>query len=712
MACASECVVSVAGRRARSTPGAPRPVRRQKECAGKATSCPGVRGALWAGSFALWFLLFCWPHSAWALNQILSIRHWVAPDHTRVVIDTGEDPAYSTEKEERRVVLDFQNTALPAHIPSLIQINKPGLERVTISPLAPSGVRVELSLPDRVQITVFKLRKVEDKPYRLVIDITLPEAAKRESEARQQVKTARKDRIVVIDPGHGGEAVGAVGRGGTFEKDIVLSIARRLQDQLNRRPGYRAFLTRDGDYYVSFRYRLMVAREYGADLFVSIHADAARNREARGTSVYCLSLGGASSEAAKILARSENLADIIGGVANGEGNSESDPILLDMFQTHSLNQSKTFGGILLKHLAAVNPLKFTEIQEAPFHVLKLPEIPSVLLETAYISNASEEKLLRNPSFQTRIAQAAAAAIGEFLPPAVATAPTVPDGKDAHRKRRDAAVNEELPPAVATAPTVPDGKDAHRKRRDAADNEELPPAAASTPDGKDGPHQSRESAVRDDQTKARVMEIRREVAQRAAAAAEKDPGERTNAGKTAVKKAAPETTTPDKDAPEKATPEKTAAPARQKTVEPHSARDAGALYRVQRGDTLAKIARKHGTSVRALLSLNRMKAGDPLYVDRVIRISGMQDRPKGKQGRALRTPGRKSAPEKPLPVVVYRVKRGDTLAKIAKLHGTTVQALTKLNRLKPGESLHVDRKLVVPGVPSRGSPAAARPKNGS
>lgn len=626
----------------------------------------------------LWVLLSCWPHPAWALNQILSIRHWVAPDHTRVVIDTEEDPAFSTGKEDRRIVLDFQGTTLPAHIPPLIQINKPGLDRVSISPLGPSGVRVELSLPDRVQTTVFTLRKVEDKPYRLVIDITLPEAAKRESEARQQVKTARKDRIVVIDPGHGGEAVGAVGGGGTFEKEVVLSIARKLQDQLNRRPGYRAFLTRDGDYYVSFKYRLTVAREYGADLFVSIHADAAKNREARGTSVYCLSLGGASSEAAKILARSENLADIVGGVENGEGNSESDPILLDMFQTHTLNQSKTFGGILLKHLGAVNPLKFATIQEAPLHVLKLPEIPSVLLEAAYISNAKEEKLLKSPAFQVRIAEAAAAAIYEFLPPVVAAAP---DGKNEHRKRRDAAVGELLPPA-----------------------------AASASDGKNERQQKRETAAPEDQTKARVMEIRREVAQRAASiAAEKAAADKAAAEKAATDKATAEQAAPEKAAADKATAERAAPPARQKTAEPHSARDAGPLYRVQRGDTLAKIARRHGTSVRALLSLNRMKAGDPLYVGRVIRVSETQDGPKGKPGKALRTPRGKPAPEKPLPVAVYRVKRGDTLAKIAKLHGTTVQALTQLNRLKPGESLHVGRKLVVPGLPSRASPAAPRPQ---
>ncbi len=178
-------------------------------------------------------------------------------------------------------------------------LNKPGIEGIAVSPRPNSGVRVELYLPAQVQTTVFKLKQFQDKPYRIVVDIVLPDVARQESEAREQIKIARKDRIVVIDPGHGGEAVGAVGRGGVYEKDVVLAIGRKLSSVLNGISGYRAFLTRDGDYYVSFKKRLMIAKEYGADIFVSIHADAARNRSVGGSSVYCLSTGGASSAAAR-----------------------------------------------------------------------------------------------------------------------------------------------------------------------------------------------------------------------------------------------------------------------------------------------------------------------------------------------------------------------------------------------------------------------------
>ena len=555
----------------------------------------------------LWIFGSLWSTSALALNQILNIRHWVAPDHTRVVIDTVAEARFSTEKEDRRMIVHLEDTTFPVHIPPLVLINKPGLERVAISSHAPSGVRVELSLPSQVQTVVFKLKRFQDKPYRIVIDILLPNIAKQESEARERVKIARKDRIVVIDPGHGGEAVGAVGRGGTFEKEVALSISRKLRDILNNHSGYHAFLTRDDDYYISFNKRLMIAREYGADLFVSIHADAAKSRKAGGSSVYCLSTGAASSEAAKILARNENLADIVGGVPNGEGSDASDPIILDMFQTHTLNQSKTLGGVLLKHLQGVNHLKFTTIQEAPLRVLKLPEIPSVLIETAYISNEKEEKLLKSSRFQAQIAEVVAKAIGEFLPP-------------------------------------------------------LPPVALFVSGGKDEKLKDRDKATQEDQTTEKVMEIRREIVSR-------------SAGAVSI--------------------EKNGHPVPGKAGNVPSAREKGSVYRVQKGDTLEKIARKHGTSVGILLRLNHMKSRDPLYVDRVLKISATTIEKNGKQGGNSPVLDEKRFPAEKSGKTIYRVKKGDTLAAIAKKHGTTVRVLIKLNRLKPSKPLYVDRELVIP-----------------
>ena len=177
---------------------------------------------------------------------------------------------------------------------------------------------------------------------------------------------------------------------------------------------------------MSFRNRLETARRVNADLFISVHADAARNRQARGSSVYCLSTRGASNEAARVLANNENLSDIIGGVPNGESNNQSDEIVLNMFQTHTINMSKTYASDLLDQLGRVHCLKYPIFHEAPFRVLKLLDIPAVLLETAYISNAEEERLLKKSIFRKTIAQAVAASVGNFF--GVATAEACDSGK--------------------------------------------------------------------------------------------------------------------------------------------------------------------------------------------------------------------------------------------------------------------------------------------
>ena len=361
-------------------------------------------------------LVFVAPSYSWAGNEILNIRHWVAPDHTRFVIDTSRESHFQVKKGERQVTIMIEDASLPSDLSGLHVYNKPGLDAVFLSTTPPSTVRIELSMPRLLQANVFKLKKFRDKPDRIVVDIVLPEAEREGRKSREEAKLKKTERVVVIDAGHGGDDPGAVGRGGLYEKTVVLDISRKLRDILNRKQGYRAFLTRDGDYYVPFKKRLMIAREYGADLFLSVHADASKNRAARGSSVYCISSGAASSEAARILAQNENLSDVIGGVPAGEENGASDPIILDMFQNHVINESQCFGRVLLKELKAVNNLKFRDVQKAPFYVLRLPEIPSVLLETAFVSNPNEEKLLKKESFRKKVALAVAQSIEGFFPP--------------------------------------------------------------------------------------------------------------------------------------------------------------------------------------------------------------------------------------------------------------------------------------------------------
>ena len=366
------------------------------------------------------------PSGSWAQNEILNIRHWVAPDHTRFVIDTSHESNFRVEKREQQVTIIVADASLPSNLSGLKVYNKPGLSAVFLSVSPPSSVTIELSMPCSLQANVFKLKKFRDKPDRIVIDIILPEAERQERKSREEAKLKKTERVIVIDPGHGGDDPGAIGKRGLYEKTVVLNISRKLRDILNGKRGYRAFLTRDGDYYVPFKKRLMIAREYGADLFLSIHADASRNRTARGSSVYCISSGAASSAAARILAQHENLSDVIGGVPAGEENGASNPIILDMFQNHVINESRSFGCTLLRELKVVNRLKFNDVQKAPFYVLRLPEIPSILLETAFVSNPEEEKLLKKEVFRKKIALAVANSIVKAFPPLPGS-----DGKQSH-----------------------------------------------------------------------------------------------------------------------------------------------------------------------------------------------------------------------------------------------------------------------------------------
>lgn len=346
-------------------------------------------------------------------TEIRNIRYWAAPDHTRVVIDVGDEPTFTIKEGENSLVLNFAESLSGPSLPAEILINKPGIKKVILHSLVDGSVKVEFILDKYLKTQVFKLKKFQDKADRVVVDVFLEQVSSQDI-SPEPLPKSKKKIIIVVDPGHGGDDPGAVGKKGTYEKDIVLAIGREIKKAINKVPGYRAVLTRDGDYYVSFSKRLQIPRDLNASLFVSVHADAARNRKARGTSLYCLSTGAASNEAAKLLAKNENLSDIIGGVPNGEGKSESDQIILNMFQTNTINLSKTYAVNLMRDLCRVNRLKYESVQEAPFRVLKLPDIPAVLIETAFISNGEEEKLLKSSNFRKKLASAIATSAVEYL----------------------------------------------------------------------------------------------------------------------------------------------------------------------------------------------------------------------------------------------------------------------------------------------------------
>jgi N-acetylmuramoyl-L-alanine amidase len=598
-----------------------------------------------------------------ALNQILNVRHWVAPDHTRIVIDTSESPDYTVEKSKEHIRIDFKDSVFQNNLPEKTVLNKPGVTVISMVRLSGEAVRVEILLADHVDVNVFKLQKIEEKPDRVVIDIELPEVEKKEAEEREPV--TRKNRIVVIDPGHGGDDPGAVGLGGTQEKDIVLKIGRRLRDKLNKREGYRAFLTRNGDYYVPFSKRLKIAREYGADLFLSIHADAAPNRRAQGASVYCLSIRGASTEAARLLAMKENLADMMGGSPNGDSNEASGPIVLNMFQTNTINTSKIYGQSVLENIGRVMPLKFASVQSAPFRVLKLPEIPSLLVETAYISNKREEKLLRSRQHQAKIADAIATSVTNILT---------------------------VEPVVEKAPVVKLTKEEPEKRQEKAPG--------------DAPKTLKKKVVADKEPEVRTVQIQYYQVRRGDTLEKIAKKHNTSLAAllklnkmklrdplyidSKVKIALLDVQTPDVQALPKAV-EASVRP--QKADETNILKeDTGILvYRVQKGDTLAKIAKKHDTPLNVLLKINKMKLKDPIFAGRVITI---KDRPAEKETAAAAEKG-PSGQKKKEKYTYHRVRKGETLDIIARRNGTTIGELRQLNRMKPSDPLLADRKLKLP-----------------
>jgi N-acetylmuramoyl-L-alanine amidase len=232
--------------------------------------------------------------------------------------------------------------------------------------------------------------------------------------AKKEMPSQKKQMIVVIDPGHGGKDPGATGRKGTHEKTIVLEIARQLAVLLNKSPRYHAILTRNSDYYIPLRDRLLIARKQSADLFISIHADAFSNTKARGSSVYALSQRGATSEAARWLAQNENASERMGGVELDNKSKLLRSVLINLSQTASVRDSLSIGSSILYSLNQVNLLHHRRVEQAAFVVLKSPDIPSLLIETGFLSNRHEEKLLNSPSQQRIIAKAIYEGINKYF----------------------------------------------------------------------------------------------------------------------------------------------------------------------------------------------------------------------------------------------------------------------------------------------------------
>ena len=574
------------------------------------------------------------------------MRHFIAPDSTRVVFDLTEPPVYETVQEDSILTIFLKQTTCAGSIPQETKLRKSGIETITITTMKEEDVRVQIKLKSDidVHVNVFNLKPFQDRPDRLVIDVELPEVSRKETHLREQAKVSKKKKIIILDPGHGGDDPGAVGGRGTYEKDVVLAISRHIKKLLDRHGLFQTYLTRDGDYYVSFDKRLRIAREYGADLFISVHADAAKNREARGSSVYCLSTGETSSVAAKTLAQSENLADIAGGVQKTETTDISNPILINMYQTNTINISKNFGMIVLGELERVGELKFKKVQEAPFIVLRMPEIPSVLIETAFISNAEEEKKLRQPVFREEIAAAVARAVIKFF------ASSSPNSGQDERKEKSFLYYTVGKGDTLTNIAARFGLSLQTLLRDNDLNIHAPL------------HIGRQLKIEINELSIKERNVLESPARKSGT--EKSPGTETkNRG----------------------------------------ANTAPRYYTVEKGDTLIKIAERFGVTVQNLLEDNKLRKDDPLHVGKRLKIN---TREKGARENTLenRSSGRAVATKPPLAsestkgakkkVSYYTVQRGDSLTKIAERFGITVKELLDGNGMKINDPLHVGRRLKI------------------
>ena len=419
---------------------------------------------------ALFFVFFI--SQVHAATTVSSARVWPAEEYTRLTIETNTPPQYKffTIKNPERLVLDLEDTELTSALEGLsskVSSTDPYIKLVRVGRYKPGVVRLVLELKAEIKPSLFVLKPVGEYGNRLVLDIYpvhpvdplmsllqtpdaktaaqgMPDADGKVAEPVDMASAVARPETppifnaddnkraspepahqkpaldvvrlvtIAIDAGHGGEDPGAHGRQGTSEKDVTLAIARKLKQQVDDQPNMRAVLIRDGDYFIPLHGRVVKARKVRADLFVSIHADAFVRPDARGSSVFALSERGATSAAARWLAKKENEADLIGGVNLDVKDPYLAQTLLDLSQTATINDSLKLAKAVLSELGGINTLHKGNVEQAGFAVLKSPDVPSILVETAFISNPEEERRLGDEGYQEKMAAAILTGIKRYF----------------------------------------------------------------------------------------------------------------------------------------------------------------------------------------------------------------------------------------------------------------------------------------------------------
>ncbi|WP_435946079.1 N-acetylmuramoyl-L-alanine amidase AmiC [Dryocola sp. BD586] len=397
------------------------------------------RRRLLQGAGAMWLLSVSQVGLA-AASQVIAVRVWPASSYTRVTLESNRLLKYKqfALSNPERVVVDIEGVNLNSVLKGLgnqIRSDDPFIKSARVGQFDPKTVRMVFELKQNVSPQLFALAPVAEFKERLVMDLypanmnsqqdpllALLEDynngeldKKMPAEQGPKPGKAGRDRpiVIMLDPGHGGEDPGAIGANKTREKDIVLKIARRLKALIDKEANMKAYMTRNEDVFIPLKVRVAKAQKQRADLFVSIHADAFTSGAARGSSVFALSTKGATSTAAKYLAQTQNASDLIGGISRS-GDRYVDHTMFDMVQSLTINDSLKFGKEVLTRLGRVNKLHKNSVDQAGFAVLKAPDIPSILVETAFLSNVDEERKLRTAAFQQEVAESILAGIKAYF----------------------------------------------------------------------------------------------------------------------------------------------------------------------------------------------------------------------------------------------------------------------------------------------------------